>query len=681
MKTAKNIRRMLSMLLVIAMLLSTAVFAQEPAEEEKLTTEELLALLDYDAAMVNAEYLVETIGVRLTGTKSEIAGLDYIEEQYAELGYEIERQDFTLTTRTSGDIYIGDMIIAAGTPSKNDFYTGFGMAKGSAVYLEDAAKVAELGEDLSGKIVFFLGNCRMARVEGVQTPVDADTYAAIQALDAAGAAGIVVMMDPTTEETERYQIRVSTPNFQTAAMEISTPTLITNAMDAEKLVDYLSENAGASVTLRGRDFVKSQNLIVTKKAVEETNKTIYVTCHIDSVLPSPGANDNASGVVGVLAMARAFKDIETNYNISFITFGAEEVGLQGAYYFANNLTEQQIADAIGNYNLDMVATSQEDCVYIFMNSSTNPEAPVNDASLETHVTRMSREAAVALGYDLEYYRTVYDRTTDHYALHQVGIPAVEYDWRANAEGTSFEAYYHTRYDDFEHNFSKEKLQKQVDAIMLAVYNDATADYVAVVGEGVYREYYTDLAEAVEAAKDGAPIKLMKSFKDVRSASYYADAVEWAVIKGITNGTSATTFSPKDACTRAQAVTFLWRAFGSPEVSCANPFSDVDEEAYYYKAVLWATKKGITNGTSDTTFSPDADCTRAQIVTLMWRANGCRLSGADMPFEDVKESYYYYDAVLWALEKGITTGVTETTFDAYGICDRGQMVTFLYRSMN
>ncbi|MBR4309385.1 MAG: hypothetical protein IKT58_07305, partial [Oscillospiraceae bacterium] len=110
MKTAKNIRRMLSMLLVIAMLLSTAVFAQETAEEEKLTTEELLTLLDYDAAMVNAEYLVETIGVRLTGTKSEIAGLDYIEEQYAELGYEIQRQDFTLTTRTSGDIYIGDMI-------------------------------------------------------------------------------------------------------------------------------------------------------------------------------------------------------------------------------------------------------------------------------------------------------------------------------------------------------------------------------------------------------------------------------------------------------------------------------------------------------------------------------------------------------------------------------------------
>ena len=454
-----------------------------------------LSLLDYDAAMADAQYLVEEIGVRLTGTKSEMAGLDYLETQYKKLGYEIERQDFTLEDRTSGDITIGDMVIAAGTPSKNEAYTGFGEVEGTALYLEDPAKAAEL-KDLEGKIVFFPGNCRASR----GTAIHPATYEAIAALEEAGAAGIVVMMDPTTEETERYQIRVSTPNFSSMSMTSALPILITNAMDAEDLTAYLKENDGAAVTMEVRDHVDSQNLIVTKKAAQETDLTLYVTCHIDSVLPSPGANDNASGIVGVLAMARAFQNVDTNYNIQFITFGAEEVGLQGARYFANNLTEQQIADAIGNYNLDMVATSQEDCVYIFMNSSTNPEAPVNDASLETHVTKMARNAAEALDFDLEYYRTCYDRTTDHYALHLVGIPAVEFDWRANAEGTAFEAYYHTRYDDFEHNFSREKLKTQVDIISLAVYNDATADYAAVAGEGVYREYYNTVEEA-EAASE------------------------------------------------------------------------------------------------------------------------------------------------------------------------------------
>ena len=673
------------MLVVVSMLFTLCVSATETEEASGLSAQELIALLDYEAAMEDAEYLVETIGVRLTGTQSELAGLDYVEEQYKAIGYETERQDFTLEDRTSGDICIGDMTVAAGTPSKNEAYTGFGEAEGTAVYLSDASEVASLGEDLSGRIVFFDGNFRTARgADGTATAVDADTYAAVSALDAANAEGIVVMMDSSTEETERYQIRVSTPNFKSMGMEISTPVLVTNAIDAEKLNAYLSDSSNdMSVKMNGRSYVNSQNLIATKKAAVQTDKTIYVTCHIDSVLASPGANDNASGVVGVLAMARAFKDIETNYNIQFITFGAEEVGLQGARYFANNLTAQQIEDAIGNYNLDMVATSQENCIYIFMNSSTNPEAPVNDASLETHVTRMSREAAVALGYDTEYYRTCYDRTTDHYALHLVGIPAVEFDWRANAEGTSFEAYYHTRYDDFEHNFSKEKLKTQVDAVMLAVYNDATADYVAVVGEGVYREYYSTMAEAMAAAKEsGETIRLMKAFEDVSEQDYFAQAVEWAVGRGIVAGISDTVFAPNMNCTRAQAVSFLWRAAGSPEASQedgALPFTDVSESDYYYEAVVWALANGITYGTSETTFSPDDTCTRAQAVSFLWRLEGCTEAEDEMPFTDVTESDYYYTAVLWAAENGITAGVTETTFVPNATCTRAQIVSFLCRN--
>ena len=169
------------------------------------------------------------------------------------------------------------------------------------------------------------------------------------------------------------------------------------------------------------------------------------------------------------------------------------------------------------------------------------------------------------------------------------------------------------------------------------------------------------------------------FVDVPASAYYADAVSWAVANGITSGTTATTFSPNASCTRAQAVTFLWRAAGSPEpASTRNPFTDVKSDAYYYKAVLWAVEKGITVGTTDTTFSPNATCTRAQIVTFLWRDSGSEAVQTAVPFEDVKRGMYYYNAVTWAVKNGITSGTTATTFSPNNDCTRAQIVTFLYR---
>ena len=172
------------------------------------------------------------------------------------------------------------------------------------------------------------------------------------------------------------------------------------------------------------------------------------------------------------------------------------------------------------------------------------------------------------------------------------------------------------------------------------------------------------------------------FVDVATGSYYEDAVDWAVENGITKGTDDTHFSPDGICTRAQAVTFLWRAAGQPDpVSSENPFSDVREGAYYYNAVLWAVEKGITNGTSGTTFSPDDTCTRAQIVTFLWRYEGEPApTSIDNPFTDVKTSAYFGNAVLWAVENGITNGTSNTTFSPDDTCTRAQVVTFLYRNV-
>ena len=170
-----------------------------------------------------------------------------------------------------------------------------------------------------------------------------------------------------------------------------------------------------------------------------------------------------------------------------------------------------------------------------------------------------------------------------------------------------------------------------------------------------------------------------SFVDVSTSAYYYDAVAWAVENGVTSGTSATTFSPDAACTRAQAVTFLWRAAGSPAPkSSVNPFADVPTTAYYYDAVLWAVGQGITAGTSATTFSPDATCTRGQIVTFLYRADGTATTSSN-PFTDVADSTYYANAVKWAVAEGVTSGTSATTFSPDASCTRGQIVTFLYRA--
>lgn len=168
------------------------------------------------------------------------------------------------------------------------------------------------------------------------------------------------------------------------------------------------------------------------------------------------------------------------------------------------------------------------------------------------------------------------------------------------------------------------------------------------------------------------------FTDVAAGAYYKDAVSWAVEKGITSGTTAATFSPDATCTRAQAMTFLWKAAGSPEpTNASNPFTDIASSDYYYKAVLWAVEKGITSGTSAVTFSPNATVTRAQAVTFQYHAAGSPDVTAETQFADVAANAYYADAVLWASSENVTSGTSATTFGPDDACSRAQIVTFLY----
>ena len=175
----------------------------------------------------------------------------------------------------------------------------------------------------------------------------------------------------------------------------------------------------------------------------------------------------------------------------------------------------------------------------------------------------------------------------------------------------------------------------------------------------------------------------KAFLDMPAAGTWShDPIDWAVVNEVTNGTDATHFSPNAGCTRAQVATFLWRAAGEPApTNEETPFTDVAPGQYYTTAVAWAVEQGITKGTSDTTFTPNRTCSRAEIVTFLWRANGePKANNTYNPFSDVPTGTFYTNAVLWAVEKSVTNGTTPTTFSPTKICSRSEIVTFLYRAM-
>ena len=210
--------------------------------------------------------------------------------------------------------------------------------------------------------------------------------------------------------------------------------------------------------------------------------------------------------------------------------------------------------------------------------------------------------------------------------------------------------------------------------------DARGNVVKVTdnGDGTYSFTQPSSKVTIEATFAEIQEEPALAFTDVTERDYYYDAVLWAVENGITSGTTAATFSPDANVSRAQMVTFLWRAAGSPEPqSSVNPFTDISSSAYYYDAVLWAVENGITNGTSATTFDPESAVSRAQAVTFLWRsASSPVVSGGS--FADVADDAYYAQAVTWAAQEGITSGTGGNNFSPDQIVSRAQAVTFLYR---
>ena len=212
-----------------------------------------------------------------------------------------------------------------------------------------------------------------------------------------------------------------------------------------------------------------------------------------------------------------------------------------------------------------------------------------------------------------------------------------------------------------------------------IVTDQSGNRLSLTDKGNGKHTFTMPAGKVSVDATFAKIEMTINFRDVKQSDYYYDAVKWAVEKGITEGTSATTFSPNVSCTRAQMVTFLWRAAGSPvPKSTTNPFKDISSTDYFYNAVLWAVENDITTGTGADTFSPNAKVNRAQTVTFLYRAAGSPASGSSS-FSDVPESAYFAKAVAWADANDITNGTSNVKFSPNADCTRGQIVTLLYRA--
>ncbi len=218
------------------------------------------------------------------------------------------------------------------------------------------------------------------------------------------------------------------------------------------------------------------------------------------------------------------------------------------------------------------------------------------------------------------------------------------------------------------------------------WSSSDASIASVDASGRITGKKAGTAEITVKTKDGgktASCKVRVLFTDVADSSkYYYAPVYWAVDHDpqVTAGTSDTTFGPSDPCTRAQIVTFLWKAAGAPEPKTTkNPFTDVSPSNYYYRAVLWAVENGITTGTSATTFSPKNPCTRAQSMTFLYNAKGKPQNFANISFTDVKSTSYYYNAVRWAVKNSVTAGINATRFGSNNTCTRAQIVTFLYKA--
>ena len=419
-------------------------------------------------------------------------------------------------------------------------------------------------------------------------------------------------------------------------------------------------------------------------------------------------------------MAKARGDVVNNRSYPYVTFDYVTFSLpttaQGTLYYGG--TAMSTSNSSGAFNTRTKVTNLDSVTFVPNAKTTAKTITLNFTLYATRYSSSSTSLGTTVSYsgsvvvnlvreDIKYTVSQGDsvrfdesdflsylRSTKGYTSNYT-IDYVTFD--QSAVSAVNEGSLYTYYNGYNYGGSvktTDKFYYSATASQNALSDVAfLASRYAKTGETVYIPFtiyarYGTTGTGTRQLTGTVAIKIGQTmnFIDVKTTDYFYNSVKWAVGKNITNGTSSTTFSPYKSCTRAEIVTFLWRAAGSPEPTITrNPFRDVNAVTHssYYKAILWASQKGITSGTSATAFSPDQVCTRAQIVTFLYRYAGQPSGYYSNPFKDVgaTSEASYYKAILWAVGKGITTGTSATTFSPYASCNRAEAVTFLYRYTN
>ena len=445
-----------------------------------------------------------------------------------------------------------------------------------------------------------------------------------------------------------------------------------NALKKNDYKDFSAVEAAINAVIRGKMLAEQAEVDAMAKAIE------------DAIVALQYKDADYTKVDAAIAKANALNKDE------YKDFSAVEAAVK-AVVRGKNITEQSEVDAMAKAIEDAIAALQyKDADYTKVDAAIAKANALNKNDYKDFSAVEAAVKAVVRGKNITEQSEV-DAMAK--AIEDAINALVR---KSSGGGSSSPSYAITVPDKTEHGTvtANRRYAERGDTVTITVTpdngyvletvtaTDKNGNTLKLTDKGDGKYTFTMPGSKVEIkATFMEDNSVLNFFYDVPNDAYYYEAVKWAVENGVTGGVGNNLFAPDGTCSRAQAVTFLWRAAGSPAPkSTATPFTDVPAGSYYYNAVLWAIENGITVGTSATTFSPDADCTRAQIVTFLWRAEKSPAAGSSNPFTDVASGAYYADAVLWAVKENITNGSTATTFSPDANCTRAQIVTFLYRCM-
>jgi aminopeptidase YwaD len=425
--------RVLSMILVFMMVFSISSFAAVNTNASTAFDQKVLARIDSRKALEHIKYLSETIGPRVAGTAEEKEAANYISKQFEKLGYDVEVQTFEINNVVSEltvDLFTEKLFMV--NTATGSGYTDLDGITGKLVNCGLGTSLSEFPADVRGKIAF------------VQR---GSVSFAIKAQNAVNAGAIGVLM---------YNNAPGNVNPTLGEYVSPIPYISISLEDGQEILGAMT-NSDVTVTIKAELMTESQNIIATRKPQKANAGIVYITAHYDSVPHAPGANDNASGTAMMIEFARILRSYPIDKEIRFIACGAEEIGLDGSYYYVEHLSQDELSKSIANFNMDMIATSYGPCNVLYADTTNGQPNLVTEAAVASGMRLGNNILAVGTG-----------SSSDHRYFGEIGIPAACFIW--GDENGNLEPWYHQPEDTIKINISLDRLQRAGEMIGAALYD-------------------------------------------------------------------------------------------------------------------------------------------------------------------------------------------------------------------